>query len=264
MFMNMAQVPDTGAAAGTGESMKTRLIVSLGVLAFIAACSQAPVPVAPPAAEEAVAETSPCPDDGARFAGTGLCIGRSVAYLDPASSWALPSGCDWAMNEALIADGSEALLYRAAVCDGVTTQLEVAIGAHSASVNDVTHGADGPEVIRLFLSDPENPQWHMKDILADVNANGEVECEIRPAGIDGWPEDALVIAPTAEARAAMPQDEPVAACGGWGLDEDATQYWEVRQGYEWFFHLGQDIPGFDPFSITHIVKGEDGNWSVAE
>ena len=62
----------------------------------------------------------------------------------------------------------------------------------------------------------------------------------------------------------MPQDQPVAACGDWGLDEDATQYWEVRQGYEWFFHLGQDVTDFDPISITHIVKDADGNWTVAE
>lgn len=238
---------------------------------ILGACAQ---PGVRPAAEEAVApvetgDVSSCPDDGPRFAGTTICMGRSVAYLDSGSDWQPPGGCSWEMNETVYGGGSDALLYRAAVCNGVTTKLAVSIGAHSASVEYVTSalGGDsleGEEVIRLFLSDPDQPQWHMKDILADVNQNGDVECEIRPADIAGWPADALVIAPTAEERAAMPQDEPVAACGEWGLDEDATQYWEVRQGYEWFFELGQDDPDFDPYSITHLVKGEDGSWSVAE
>jgi len=249
--------------------MKARLFVSLSVLAAVAACSQTPVAEAPPAVETAAAETSSCPDDGLRFPITGLCVGRSVNYLEPAGDWQPPEGCTWAMNEAWIGDGTEALLYRAAVCEGVTTTLQVSGGAHSASVEYAMSalGGDalrGEEVIRLFVSPPENPQWHIEDILADVNENGDIECEIRPAGVDGWPEDALVIAPTAEERAAMPQDEPVAACGAWGLDEDATQYWEVRQGYEWFFRLGQDLPDFDPFTVTHIVKDADGNWSVAE
>jgi len=251
--------------------MRTTFILAAGLAAALSACMQKVelLPAEDVAAPAETAAIDPCPDDGPRFPITGLCVGRSVAYLDPGSDWQPPEGCTWAMNEAWIGDGTEALLYRAAVCNGVTTTLQVSGGAQSASVEYVKSalGGDaleGQEMIRLFVSDPANPQWHMKDILADQNENGEVECEIRPAGTDGWPKDALVIAPTPEERAAMPQDQPVAACGDWGLDEDATQYWEVRQGYEWFFHLGQDVTDFDPISITHIVKDADGNWTVAE
>ncbi|MCA8902182.1 MAG: hypothetical protein KDA53_13140 [Hyphomonas sp.] len=251
--------------------MTLGLRAAFGLTVFLGACVQPePAPIVDGTALLAeAAELPPCADDGPRFPITGLCIGRSVAYLEPSGDWQPPEGCTWAMNEAWIGDGTEALLYRAAVCNGVTTTLQVSGGAQSASVEYVTSalGGDvleGQEVIRLFVSDPANPQWHMKDILRDANETGEVECEIRPAGIAGWPEGALVIAPTAEERAAMPQDEPVAACGDWGLDEDSAQYWEVRQGYEWFFHLGQDQVDFDPNTVTHIVRDAEGNWQVAE
>ncbi len=252
--------------------MNCKFLFAASLLALATACT--PEPVEEPAAVDEIATVpaaESCPDDGPRFAGTGLCVGRSVNYLDQDvdTVWQPREGCSETMNEAMIADGADALLYRAAVCDGVTTRLDVSVGAHSASVLYADPAAagdvvEGQEVIRLFIADPEDPQAVLRNIMEGLPEEERATCEIRPAGIDVWPADALVIAPTAEARAAMPSDEPIAACGEFGIDEDSTTYWRIKQGYAWFFQLGQDTPDFDPGSITMMHKSDDGIWSQAE
>jgi hypothetical protein len=170
------------------------------------------------------------------------------------------------MNETGLA-GDEALLYQAATCNGATTKLAFAGGAKSASISYETSalGGDavkGQEMIRLFTAPVEDPQANLKQIIAeDPEAK---DCVIRPAGVTHWPADALVIAPTDEARAKMPTDEPISACGRWGLDEDSTRYWVIRQGYAWFFDLGQDTPDFSERTMVLMRKDAGGAWSVAK
>ena len=251
--------------------MRTTLILAAGLAAVLTGCT--PKAAAPAADDTATpAETAAadaCPDDGPRLAGTGLCAGRAVNYLDPYSDWEPPEGCGWVMNEAMIGDGSEALLYRAAECNGVVTQLEVSAGAHSASVMLVQHAEAGDawagqEVIRLFTAPADNPQFALQDILSNLPDDERAICEIQNKQVGGWPSDALVIGPTEAARATMPTNEPIAACGDFGLNEDASNYWVIKQGLAWFFTLGQEDPGFDAQSIQLMRKEADGDWFAVE
>src|SRR5205085_2204120 len=82
----------------------------------------------------------------------------------------------------------------------------------------------------------------------------QASCEVRLAAIDQWPSDALLLAPNKAARARLPKDEPIAACGPFGVDEDAQTFWRVAQGYAWFFDMGQDTMDFDPASLLLLKK----------
>ncbi len=240
--------------------MRFGVIAAIGALAICVSCG-------PRATEEAAsrAAEAACPDDGPRLPGTGLCQRTALLLLDHAEgaqSVEYPEGCTASVNETML-PGDEALIYSAARCGEVTTKLGYAGGAHSATISYETsamgHSTED-EIIRLFGVDPD-PQGALKEQIAALPSAERATCEIRSAGFDGWPADALVIAPTAAARARMPKDEPIAACGPLGLDEDSARYWRIRQGYAWLFDLGQDLAAFDPASVTVITKDADGNWA---
>ncbi|MGE3142508.1 MAG: hypothetical protein AB7L65_04250 [Hyphomonadaceae bacterium] len=235
--------------------------------ALLAACS--PSTGAAPKAAADMAQGA-CPDDGARLPVTHLCLGRVANYLEPARlapGMALEgpaAHCSWTFNETAVGDGSEAILYRAMTCDGVTTTLEYAGGAHSASLSYAASALGneaGREVVRLFVSDPADPQAVIRYMINGLPRAERRKCEVRPAGIDGWPSDALVIAYNAQAAAALPQDQPNAVCGEYGLNEDEAAFWLVRDGYAYFFQLGQDGLDFDPNSVTLFKRAADGSWA---
>ena len=105
---------------------------AFALAALAAACS-------PQAAKPADAPTdvaaSGCADDGVRLPGTGICAGRAANYLEnPPPNPPAPEGCTWTFNEAVLAD-TEALIYRAMTCKGVTTKLAFSAGARSASID---------------------------------------------------------------------------------------------------------------------------------
>jgi hypothetical protein len=242
--------------------MKLSVLTTIGALALCAACGPMPHQKAAPVAEAA------CPDEGPRLPGTGLCQRTAANFIERAagaSEVSYPEGCTSVINETML-PGDAALIYGAAQCAGKTTTLAFAGGAHSASITyetDAVGGdaAKGQEVFRLFGVDPD-PQGALKGAIAELPAAEQAKCEIRAAGVEGWPADAVVIAPTAAARATLPKDEPLKACGPLGLDEDSQTYWRVRQGQAWFFTLGQENAGFDPASLTIIEKGPDGAWAA--
>jgi hypothetical protein len=250
--------------------MKTIVAAAIAVAALLSACQ-------PRAAETAstepaaAASESGCPDDGPRLPGTGLCVGRAVNYLNPdlIQEIDLPDGCTWTMNETMMPglDGPEALLYRAASCNGVTTELEFAGGAQSAVLNyakSAVFGEDseGHEVIRIFTSDPADPRSSIKSLITQFDEPDRSDCEIQPAGIDGWPVDALVI--TLKDKSKLDPLELDIVCGGFGLNEGETRYWLVRQGYAWFFQLGQEAPDFDPVSMMLMRQDAEGNWNAVQ
>lgn len=213
------------------------------------------------------AEANACADGGARLAVTGLCQEEALALLplDPNARSPELEGCTWGVGETEL-PLDEALLYRTATCNGVTTKLGFAGGAQSAEISYETSALSGPDAagevfVRLFGTDPD-PQGALTAAIAELPAAERRTCEIRAAGIEGWPADALVIAPTAAARARMPQNEPIAACGPFGLNEDEANFWRVRQGYAAFYTLGQEQLDFDAHTMQFVVRGEDGRWTV--
>lgn len=210
-----------------------------------------------------------CPDGLPRLPLTGICQGSAAASLKFDNDARTPEllDCTWTVNE-LMLPGDEALLYRAAVCNGVTTTLGFSGGAHSAELAYERSALFGDAVkgkapIRLFSSPADNPQGALQGSIAEAPDGAALQCAIRPANLEGWPTDALLIAPSAAMRATMPQDEPITACGPYGVDENSVRYWRIAQGFAWFYDLGQEDPDFDPTSFTVFVRTEDG-WTVKD
>jgi hypothetical protein len=238
---------------------------------FVGACS-------PPAAkqEAAASGAEPCADDGARFPGAGICVGRASNYFDPAILDVAPppipataKGCEWAFNETVMGDGSEAILYRALTCNGVATKLDYAGGAHSATLSYAASALSGDaakarEVVQVFVSDPADPQAVIKYTLNELPKAEQAKCEVHPANIEGWPKDALVVGYNAAAATKLSDREPNAVCGKYGQNEDEMSFWLIRQGYAYFFLLGQDARDIDPGSFNLIKKNEGGGWGGVE
>lgn len=244
--------------------MRMMLTAALVLAALAAGCSQ-------PGADKG-AGGSACAGGAAALAVTGLCPEaalQSIAAERLAGAPALEgpaAACSWTVQETAIGDGSEAVLYRAMTCNGVTTAFEFSGGAHSAALNYAASAlghAAGEEAVRLFVSEPENPTQPLQTLIAALPPAERAKCEAHPAGIAGWPSDALVIGYNAQATRALSTSEPNAVCGAFGLNEDEMKFWLVRDGYAFFFSLGQDALDFDPNSVTVFRRGETGAWAPA-
>jgi hypothetical protein len=247
--------------------MTMRTFVTTAALLLAAACG----PQAPAAKTEAPAAATGCADDGPRFPVTDICVGRAANYIDPERLASAPpdlgtdgAACDWTVNQTVLA-GDEAVLYRALRCDGKTATLEFAGGAQSASLTLATaaRGAPGAELVRIFTSDPADPQAAIRALIADAPAAERGKCEVQPAGRDDWPKDALVIGYKPKFQGELSRTEIDSVCGRYGLDEGAQAYWLLRNGYAWFVTLGNDTPQIDANSITLLRKGADGDWAAA-
>jgi hypothetical protein len=246
-------------------------IMALGAFG-LAACT-------PPAAkkEEPVAAASTCPDDGPRFPITGKCVGRSINYLgDIGETYDLGEGCQWVMNEAAMA-GDEALLFMAAECKGVKTEFEFGAGARSAELKVVKSGLYNPVPpdyipVKIFtLDDGEgNKTKDKKAVLLDMARQSTTDkkeaaaCEVRP--LDPAKPDGLLVVDVSDAFKKANKakySEVYAACGPYGVSDGQT-YWMIKQGYGFFFDLGQDTPDFVPQSLTVMQKAASGEYEPKE
>lgn len=229
-------------------------------------CSGAP-------SEEAEAPAPPadarsCADDGPRLALTGLCEGRAVNYLnmDASASPEATDGCEWKVMETEMPDG--VLLYRGLKCDAGETKLEYAGGAARAELKLVNSAYLGkidepPTYVYVYTIDGDARQGVTARARSAIENPAEAAaCSARVAGLEGWPSDALVVDVSAQEAAKAPADEPRAACGPLGLNEDEMSFWRVVQGYGWFFQLGQDAVEIDPGSFTLMTKRPDGSWGA--
>ncbi len=209
-----------------------------------------------------------CPDDGARLPITGLCAGRAANYLNMVEGTLPdgPEGCSWTVQETEMPAG-EVLLYMALQCGDKATKLTFEGGAQLAELKYETSAQLGDELkgqtlIKIASADPAAPTANVLSVArAAMEDQAEAaKCEVRPAGIEGWPADALVVDVSAAEAAKAPKDEPRAACGPFGLNEDSQAYWRVFQGFSWYFELGQDNAEIDPRSLTLMSKDEKGEW----
>ncbi len=266
--------------------MALRRLFTIAVAALLASCSPADLintvsnPEAGASADarpNASASIGDCPDDGPRLPGTGICAGRAHAYLNvvEGAEPSLPAGCDWVTNESLIADGSEALLYRAARCNGVVTTLTTSIGANSASVEYVTSAlrgdaARGEALIRVFHPDQTAPERWIETLARGAMAQDgwRSRCAVRTAKHPIWPADSLVVGLSAPHEAPFrrkaAEGGPRAACGPYGLAYGEHDYWRLFQAKAWFFQFGAGPIDIDPRSVTWIVKDPSGSWNAPQ
>lgn len=259
------------------SSMLATLSIAGCAVALLAACAQPSdaagnnsASVAPQAPEAAVA----CPDDGPRLPVTGLCASRSLAYLNMAGGQTddVPDGCEWAVEETPI--DQQVLLYRALKCEGKETRLVYKPGKplgelvyESAGYGDTEGAMKGQVLVRIAPADAKDVFGSvLKVVLPAVEDPATAaKCHVRKAGIDVWPDDALVVDDLTPTEAeAVAGDGPRTACGPLGLDEDSAAYWRVFQGHGWFFALGQDVAQIDPGSFTLLARDSDGQWSQAQ
>lgn len=275
----------TARADGSGRrrmqspirSMTVALCIAACAATLLAACTQPSdaagnnaSSVAPQAPEAAVA----CPDDGPRLPVTGLCASRSLAYLNMAGGQTddVPDGCEWAVEETPI--NQQVLLYRALKCEGKETRLVYKPGKplgelvyESAGYGDADGALKGQVLVRIAPADTKDVFGSvLKAVLPAIEDPATAaKCHVRKAGIDVWPDDALVVDDLTPAEAeAVAGDGPRTACGPLGLDEDSAAYWRVFQGHGWFFQLGQDVAQIDAGSFTLLARDSDGQWSQAQ
>jgi len=221
-----------------------------------------------------VENNSVCPDDGPVLPKTGICVGRAVNYLNIVDGEApsIPDNCRWSVNETAFPAG-EFLLYRAVECKGKTAKLGFSGGAQFASLNlewSAIAGApnEGTQLVLITSADKNAP--HANILLQAQNDLGNdaqsKTCRVRSANRAYWPSDALVV-DTLDVEGAMNarSDEPRAACGRFGLDEENTSYWRVFQEFSWWFQLSQDqYQDIDPASLTIVTPDENGGWATVE
>ncbi len=241
-----------------------RLVVATLALS-LAGCGGGADPVAHPGNSAEVAATpaaaKPCLPADPALSATGLCAPAATALLlsAPGTPPTAPEGCSWIVSDAQITNDT-ALLYRAARCKGGTARLNYAAGQPLARFVLATSAyGDTP--------DPNEPlAWMMPAadaaavsafVRASIQDPAErARCSARPATMEGWPADALVV----DEAPIHPTDGIRSACGEYGLDEGAQTFWRVAQGNGWYFRLGQESPVVDAGSFTLVKRDATGAW----
>lgn len=210
-----------------------------------------------------------CADDGEKLKLTGLCKGRAVNYLNQQADTSVeaPEGCEWQVLEsALPAD--EVLLYRGLVCGDKKVELQVAPGAERAELQ-ITRTAfmemqdAEPWTIGYMYTAEGDPAEAVTQRATSVieDLAEAARCNARPAKVEGWPSDAMVV-DTDPNGSSNADGTPVVVCGDLGYFDEANRFWRVSQGYAWFFDFGQNLVEIDPASFTVVARGADGNWGA--
>ncbi|WP_109807332.1 hypothetical protein [Sphingosinithalassobacter portus] len=223
-------------------------------------------------ASRTAAAAQPCADNGRRLPITGICADAAVRYLNSAGGSAdAPDGCAWVVQESAFAD--DALLYRALQCRSKLTRLTFSPAAHlaelsyqSAAWRDPEDMLAGQVLVRIAPMTASGADDAILEIArpAMTDPADRALCRVRKAGIDVWPDDALVVDVPPDQAAAMPDDMPRSSCGPFGYSGDEASFWRVFQGYLWFFQLGQDFAQVDPGSFTLMRRADDGRWQRTE
>jgi len=209
--------------------------------------------------------TGECKDSAERLAGSGVCRTEWQVALQAidAPAGSLPDDCSWVLQETPFKD--QYLLYLAASCEGTTSKLVHVGGADketffietSALYEGPLQIQEGWAPITAIPSDPDSPT---ASLLAFTRAamqgiGNSDECIVRPAQVEGWPEDAFVVDEASPTKTVL--DGPRSACGTFGYTEESTAYWRVFGGFSWFFELGQDAyADIDPRTFTVIEPVE--------
>ncbi len=211
------------------------------------------------------ASAEACPDDGPRLPLSGVCIARGENYVefDDGPRPESEDGCEWVLNEVGMID--QVLLYMGYQCGDKGTKLEFSAGAEAAELSLVSQARGGvgdlpedsrPVLARVYINDGADKQAgvlaRVRDAIDDPAESKR--CAIRPAKIEGWPSDALVVE---DPTVVQPKDEiGEGSCGPFGMSPDAAVYWRIVGDYAFFFDLGQDVVDIDPGSFTIVPMAQ--------
>lgn len=214
-----------------------------------------------------------CADGGAPLPQIGLCAQDAAALFAAEAPYPPPGpdvSCSWGVGATLLGDSGDALVYRTATCNGVTTALEASVPAGGTWTIVYTRSAlfgdqaVGEPVVTLIDAEGDGRNAILAQALKVAeNPQDRANCAVRSAGYVGWPQDAVVVdwTETAKQKAGIVEADGVrSACGPYGLDTGTMSYWRVRQGKAWFYQLGQEQRDFDPASLTLIRKDPAGGW----
>jgi hypothetical protein len=236
------------------------LIGACLTLLTLQGCSAEPPAVESNVEQADALEGTECRNGGSRLELSGICEDAALATLNMAggSEPMLMEGCSWELQETQFA--SDVLIYRAASCQGTTSRLEFSSGAQQAELRLETSalglptGADSEPLIRVISSDPDAPTANLEFFTRNAmdDAAEAENCFARPANLEGWPTDAIVV--DIKDAPQFDEDGPRSACGPYGFHGGEMQYWRVFNDFSWFFSLGQDgYQDIDMSSLTLIT-----------
>lgn len=205
-----------------------------------------------------------CPDDGPRFAGSGVCRGRASNYLNIVDGEAPPllDGCAWIVNETPM-PGGDYLFYLAASCEGIVSRLDFSAGAHFGEFRVARsaqrNGAPGGKIITFGPADADEPYQsivrYTREAMEDKVA--AERCYVQSDPEDAWTADAVWVDVSPEDAVKYFSGGPRWACGPFGYDDEVFSFWRVFDGYAWFFEFGPNpYLDIDPRSLT-VVLAED-------
>ncbi|MEY8880904.1 hypothetical protein [Donghicola sp. XS_ASV15] len=216
--------------------------------------------LAPQAAIEPVSE---CPDEGPRFAGSGVCQGRAVNYLSrypEEPPFALPGqSCRWVLREAALPGGDRFLLYFAAQCDQKTAKLDVSASNRFAELTVSESAYDIPPRVlaEIYASHGKGASGILQRAKEWSQTPAEMSgCFVVQTGTDPVQYQVDNVSP-AQSKAMM-NDGPRGACGPRGLDQDSPSFWTVIGDELWYL-----TPSHEAYKDIHVpsltVLTQDGS-----
>lgn len=253
------------------KPMRTARSTVLVLLASLASCGKPATTDATEGRDAKIATAqsdapiATCAGGAARLPATQLCpdAAKGLLVAAPGVAATPPENCAWAIQDVSISS-DQAVLYRAARCQVGTAKLAFApgepMGTFTLAKSPYEGGYDISEPIVWMTKAAGNDALLTTARRFIRDPKEAARCQVRPAAIEGWPADALVIDEVPRPQS----DEVRTACGKFGLDEDSQTFWRLSQGTGWFFQLGQESPIVDAGSFTLARRGTDGQWRRAK
>ncbi len=214
---------------------------------------------------------------------TGLCQAEARKLLRNRQrirkpAFIAPKGCDWAVNEVRVID--HPYLYLALRCNGTTSRLDYAGGAHRAELSLVTSAlrksnGENPRIdnaeaaIWIYTIDPAKRFRSLMQRSREGLEPGDKPrlCRIyRAPGLRGtfvYGGDPAELA-KAGAKSYDAYLDAVPSCGLYSSNGDTAQKYWMPEGDEALFMTISDeaYQDIDPLTLSRVEKSPSGEWTI--